>query len=86
MKLPAAGSEAAAAKPIICDTWPLSWPMLLQRSASALLAYLIHILFTGTVQHICHFVKSLHDPFLTGWHASISGHGIHAWRSCSSTE
>ena len=29
-KLPAAGSEAAAAMPIICDTCPLSWPMLLQ--------------------------------------------------------
>ncbi len=29
-KLPAAGSEAAAARLIICDTCPLSWPMPLQ--------------------------------------------------------
>ena len=29
-KLPAAGSRAAAARPIMCGTCPLSWPMLLQ--------------------------------------------------------
>ena len=33
-KLPAAGSEATAARPTMCDTWPLSWSMLLHESSA----------------------------------------------------